>query len=425
MLAWRDNRLNANGDTQARRILFIAGMTDHSQLSYDGLNRLTKVVAPVAESFTLDQASNIDLRAGPSQDFGYDAANRITGLDGNNSYYQWTNADQLSVRGADSFHYDALDRLKDSTVAGTTRTYAYNGDGLLKSRTQGSTTQFLWDPSTSPSRELKQGSDNIVYGLGPLYVVKGDGSTLTFARDGGKSVRAEINSAGAVTALFRYRAYGQIAQSTGTPTPSYLGYAGQLFDPSGLYYMRARWYDPVIGRFITSDPIDGDPIAPIGLNGYAYAALNPSRYDDPAGTCAAHPVIAFLCMLAQRASALFQRVVPSIQRAAPAAQRVEQAAEPVAKTAYAIAQEGGPNAGLIANYMSRSAAQIARAVTSLERQAERHLQKVSAPQEAVSGFENLAMEEQQGLLQYWAKEAARYQTQADVLRGLLDEIGGP
>lgn len=43
MLAWRDNRLSANGDTtQARRILFIQGLTDHFALSYDGLNHLTK-----------------------------------------------------------------------------------------------------------------------------------------------------------------------------------------------------------------------------------------------------------------------------------------------------------------------------------------------------------------------------------------------
>ena len=91
------------------------------------------------------------------------------------------------------------------------RTYAYNGDGLLQTRTGGVGATFLWDPATSPSRELKQGNDNIIYGLGPLYVVKGDTTTLIFARDGSKSVRAEINSSGAVTASFRYRAYGQLA----------------------------------------------------------------------------------------------------------------------------------------------------------------------------------------------------------------------
>ena len=103
MLAWRDNRLSANGDTQARRVLFIAGMTDHYQLSYDGLNRLTKVVAPVAESFTLDADSNIDLRTGPTQDFSYDNSNRLSN-DGAQTF-TWSNADRLSDRGPDSFGY--------------------------------------------------------------------------------------------------------------------------------------------------------------------------------------------------------------------------------------------------------------------------------------------------------------------------------
>jgi len=100
------------------------------------------------------------------------------------------------------------------------------------------------------------------------------------ARDGGKSVRAEVNGSGTVTASFRYRAYGAIAQSNGASTPSYLGYAGQLQDPSGLLYMRARWYDPAVGRFTTSDPAaSGSGIQ----NLYAYASANPIRMSDPTG----------------------------------------------------------------------------------------------------------------------------------------------
>lgn len=162
------------------------------------------------------------------------------------------------------------------------RTYAYNGDGLLQTRTGGVGATFLWDPATSPSRELKQGNDNIIYGLGPLYVVKGDTTTLIFARDGSKSVRAEINSSGAVTASFRYRAYGQLAQSSSTG-PTYLGLASQLLDPSGLYYMRARWYDPQNGRFLSRDPLKSDASAPASLNSFMYGAANPLLMGDASG----------------------------------------------------------------------------------------------------------------------------------------------
>ncbi len=280
MLSWRDNRLSANGDTQARRMVFVAGLTEHFALSYDGLNRLTAVTGPVSESFVLDGASNITSRTGPSQTDSYDSANRLTS-DGSQSF-TWSNADRLATRGSDTFAYDALDRLTSSTVSGAARTYAYNGDGLLQSRTGAGATNFLWDPATSPSRLLKQGSDNIVYGLGPLYVVKADATTLTFARDGSKNVRAELSSTGAVTAALRYRAYGAVAQGT-TAAPSYLGLASQLLDTSGLYFMRARWYDTGLGRFFTRDPQLADPEVPATLNLFYYAGADPIFLSDASG----------------------------------------------------------------------------------------------------------------------------------------------
>ena len=273
--------LDAEGNRTAQSE-FVSGITtgasDSFGYSYDGLNRLIAVTTTNAESFTLDGASNIASRTGPSATYSYDTSNRLTS-DGS-ATFTWSDADRLTGRGSDSFGYDPLDRLTSSTVSGTARTYAYDGDGLLASRTQGgSTTNLLWDPATAPSRLLQVGSDKIVYGLGPLYVVTGSGTT-TFARDGGKSVRAEINGSGAVSASFRYLAYGAIAQSSGASTPSYLGYAGQPSDPSGLYYMRARWYDPTSTRFVSRDQLDG-----LG-NVYAYAAGNPVSLFDPSGFAA-------------------------------------------------------------------------------------------------------------------------------------------
>ena len=152
----------------------------------------------------------------------------------------------------------------------------------MQSRTQGgSTTTLLWDPATSPSRLLASGSDRIVYGLGPLYSVNGT-TVTTYARDGQKSIRAQLNGT-SVTASWRYRAYGEIAQSSGASTPSILGYAGQLLDPSGLYYMRARWYDAANARFLSRDPLRGGAALPLSLNGLAYGALNPLSFGDPTG----------------------------------------------------------------------------------------------------------------------------------------------
>src|SRR5688500_10303492 len=75
MLSWRDNRLNANGNTQARRFVFLPGLTDHVALAYDGLHRLVSVKGPVSESFALDSGSNVTNRSGTVDT--YDNANRL------------------------------------------------------------------------------------------------------------------------------------------------------------------------------------------------------------------------------------------------------------------------------------------------------------------------------------------------------------
>ena len=280
LAAWRDNRLSANGDTQARRLVFTSGLTDHFALSYDGLNRLTQIAGPVAESFTLDGPSNITSRTGPTQSESYDQSNRLTS-DGAQSY-TWSDADRLTSRGTDTFGYDPLDRMTSSNVAGAARSYAYNGDGMLQSRTGLGANTFLWDPRSSPNALVKQGSDNVVYGIGPLYVIRGDTTTVTFALDGVGSVRSELNGSGTPTAAFRYRTHGSIAQATAVQ-PSYLGYTTQLVDGSGLVYMRARWYDANVARFLTRDPAVSDPTRPSTLNAFLYAAANPVRNVDPTG----------------------------------------------------------------------------------------------------------------------------------------------
>jgi RHS repeat-associated protein len=276
--AWRDDR-PGNADVRARRASLTG--TEHLGMTYDGLERLVTVVGTNPESFVFDAGSNIASRTGPTAANTYDSANRLTS-DGSQPY-AWSPSDRLQTRGADTFSFDPLNRMTASSIGGTTRTYAYNGDGLLQSRTQGASVNLLWDPETSPSRLLKAGGDRIIYGLGPIYAVKADGTTVTFARDGGKSVRAELSSSGALTSSFRYRAYGQTAQTFGASAPAYLGYAGQLLDPSGMYYMRARWYDPASARFVSRDPVIG--ASPAGLNAFAYASGNPALLSDPTGMC--------------------------------------------------------------------------------------------------------------------------------------------
>ena len=92
---------------------------------------------------------------------------------------------------------------------------------------------------------------------------------------------AEANSSGNITATFDYQPYGSLALGS---APSGPGYTGHVNDPdTGLVYMQARYYDSVIGRFMSRDPagINAGQIHSFGR--YAYANGNPIVNVDPDG----------------------------------------------------------------------------------------------------------------------------------------------
>ncbi|WP_040571126.1 RHS repeat-associated core domain-containing protein, partial [Methyloversatilis thermotolerans] len=84
---------------------------------------------------------------------------------------------------------------------------------------------------------------------------------------------------GGTTQSLRYSAFGQSQSGTGA-SPNRLKYTGREDDGTGLYYYRARYYDPVIGRFISEDPLG---FAAGDVNFYAYVGNNPVNANDPSG----------------------------------------------------------------------------------------------------------------------------------------------
>lgn len=90
------------------------------------------------------------------------------------------------------------------------------------------------------------------------------------------SIVARTDSSGNILSKYKYAPFGESPSLTGT----IFGFTGQRFDAeTGLYHFKARYYDPVTGRFLQPDPIGyGD-----GLNLYRYARNSPHRYNDPSG----------------------------------------------------------------------------------------------------------------------------------------------
>jgi RHS repeat-associated protein len=94
-----------------------------------------------------------------------------------------------------------------------------------------------------------------------------------------------MDSQGQIQNSYTYDEWGNIVNKTES-IPNEFTYAGEIFDEeTGLYYLRARYYNPSVGRFISEDSYEGQLDNPLTLNLYTYTANNPLRYTDPSGHC--------------------------------------------------------------------------------------------------------------------------------------------
>ena len=96
------------------------------------------------------------------------------------------------------------------------------------------------------------------------------------------SVRQLVDENGTLTLTQSYRPYGETLDVSGNGTSNY-AFAGEWREGNGLDYLRARYYAPGQGRFITKDAWAGDAMRPMSYNGWVYAYANPVNYVDPTG----------------------------------------------------------------------------------------------------------------------------------------------
>ncbi len=189
---------------------------------------------------------------------------------------------------AASYAYDQADRLTDVIVDGgaPTGTYEYAPDGLrLAKTTSDGATEFVWDRSGAVvpmllTKTTAGATTSYVYGPrgSVLYEVDPNGSALYHHHDQLGSTRRLTDQSATTVATFTYDPYGNVEAQTGTAT-SHFGFAGEYTDTeTGLTYLRARYYDPSTGQFLTRDPLEAMTGQP-----YAYAGNNPTNYTDPLG----------------------------------------------------------------------------------------------------------------------------------------------
>jgi RHS repeat-associated protein len=198
------------------------------------------------------------------------------------------NGNTLSDPSGKSYTWDFENRLVQAVVPGTnggTTMFKYDpfGRRIQKSGPIG-TTNYLYD---GPNLlEEVDGSGNVLarYTEGtstedePLSELR-SGTTSYYEQDALGSVSSVSNSAGALANTYTYDSSGKRTASTGSITNP-LRYTGREFDSeTGLYYNRARYYDPSSGRFLSEDPIRING----GIDYYVYVLNDPVDNDDPDG----------------------------------------------------------------------------------------------------------------------------------------------
>jgi RHS repeat-associated protein len=122
-----------------------------------------------------------------------------------------------------------------------------------------------------------------IYGDDLISQERTGGALSFYAYDGQLSTRQLTDAAANITDSYTYDAFGVLLAQTGSTPNNYL-YTGEQLDPNlGFYYLRARYLNQVVGRFLTLDPIGGVDEDPPSLHEYLYTAHSPTNYRDPSG----------------------------------------------------------------------------------------------------------------------------------------------
>lgn len=293
------------------------GSVEVATFSYDPVHRLTQAIYTVdsveqeRQDFTYDDVGNRETKAStssglPTQYYIYNENNQLvairlgsaTGSD--HQTFEYDDNGNLRFRrnsiGAVELElrYDERDRVASAHMgAATVGTYTYDPFGYRidvadtpsprKNLLEGEHLEAIYDDTGDLVAQFLRG-EVIDENVSAYFFDANDKATsYTYHHDTLQSVVGLSGHAGSVEETLRYAPFGDlIGQSGSSPNPQ--RFTGRDFDTeTGLYYYRARYYDPELGRFLAEDPLGFDGGEP---NLYGYVGNNPLRFNDPTGEIA-------------------------------------------------------------------------------------------------------------------------------------------
>jgi RHS repeat-associated protein len=182
-----------------------------------------------------------------------------------------------------TYIWNERNQLSSATVGGVVSSFTYDALGRRVAQTAGSlTTQYVYDLLNVAQEQFSTGGvGDMLPGLGldQNFSRVDSSGTSAVLPDMLGSTLGLVNSSGTIGTGYAYGPFGQTT-TNGTTSTNPFEYTGREMDSTGLYFLRARYYNPVLQRFISQDPIG---LSGGQINLYAYAFNSPSNFGDPLG----------------------------------------------------------------------------------------------------------------------------------------------
>lgn len=263
--------------------------------SYDRLNRLISAEYPESyEKYTYDAAGNRLSKETPEGiiQYHYNKSNQLVKAGDAEFFYDLSgNLIQKTRLGeVSNYSYDVHDNLVGFHNASHSITYQYDGAGRRVAKIlNGVKTNYINNVLTStPQVILKTTNSNkaialYTYGLSRIAQILPTQTNVFLHDYPDRSVVALVDAAENIINQHQYDSFGCEQRHLLKLSNEFL-YAGEAYEEeTGLIYLRNRYYDPEIGRFISADPEFGSVTNPQSLNPYVYVNNNPLNYIDPTG----------------------------------------------------------------------------------------------------------------------------------------------